>query len=152
MRIVRYTQPRHLGFRGLESTPLAALQNELDSWFDSALSDLSSLNAVGPGLNQFPVDLYEDKDNTYVRAEIPGLSRDELSVEMSNGFLSISGSRKGFQEGGKTEESFSFSRSIEIPEEVNAEKVSAHYENGILTVTLPKREESKPRKISVNVK
>jgi HSP20 family protein len=53
---------------------------------------------------------------------------------------------------GQEEQSFSFSRSVSIPEEVQADKVSAAYENGVLTVTLPKREETKPRKVIVAVK
>jgi HSP20 family protein len=121
------------------------LEEEIDRLFGSALADFS-----GTTSGQFPVDLYEDKDNTYVRAELPGVNREEISVEMIEDFLNIQASRK--QKTGDSEESFSFNRSVSIPEEVQADKVSASYENGVLTVTLPKREEAKPRKVSVTVK
>jgi len=69
---------------------------------------------------------------------------------MKIGRLTISASRK--QKTGENEESFSYSRSFAIPNSVQADKVSAAYENGVLTVTLPKREEEKPKKITIEVK
>lgn len=142
-RIVRYSHPRsaghfpslanRLGLTGLEAA---------DRLFEAALSDFAA-PAVAP---RFPVDLYEDKENTYVRAELPGINRDEINVEMVDGYLNLSASRKD------GEETFSLNRSIAIPETVQADKVSATYENGVLTVTLPKQEQAKPRKVSVTVK
>ena len=152
MQIVRYTYPNRLSsavpFGLAARSPWNGLENEIDRLFETALSGLSSL--AGP--DQFPVDLYEDKEHTYVRAELPGINRDDLNVEMVNGYLTISGSRKVGEAEGKQEEAFSFSRSVSIPEEIQADKVTAAYENGVLTVTLPKREEVKPKKITVNVK
>jgi HSP20 family protein len=149
MRLVRYTYPSYRPsslFGGLTRSPWSGLENEIDRLFETALQDFGG--AATPG--NVPVDIYEDGDNTYVRAELPGVSRDDISVEMVDGYLTITASRKT---GGKdAEESFSFNRSVSIPDEVAAEKVSASYENGVLTVTLPKREEAKPRKISVAVK
>ncbi len=98
---------------------------------------------------QFPVDLYEDKDNTYVRAELPGVARDAINVEMVDGSLSIHASRKEKTDSG--ESTISYSRLVSIPEEVQADKVAASYENGVLTVTLPRPEAAKPRKINVSV-
>jgi HSP20 family protein len=122
------------------------LESEIDRLFESALGDF----AGAAGSDRFPVDLYEDKDNTYVRAELPGVERGDINVEMVEDYLTITAARKARE--GEREESFSFSRSVSIPEAVQADKVSASYENGVLTVTLPKREEAKPRKISVNIK
>ena len=76
----------------------------------------------------------------------------DISVEMVDDYLTLSGSRKAFGADGKETESAEFSRSITIPESVQADKIAAAYENGVLTVTLPKREEAKPRKITVEVK
>lgn len=152
MRIVRYNYP---SFRTLTPalgsaarSPWSGLESEIDRLFETALSGFSDGNAA----SRFPVDLYEDKDNTYVRAELPGVNRDEINVEMVEDYLTISGTRKVPAGNGEAEQTFSFSRSVNIPEEVQAEAVSASYENGVLTVTLPKREEAKPRKISVAVK
>jgi len=114
--------------------------------FESALGDFMGA-AAAP--DRFPVDLYEDKDNTYVRAELPGVNKADINVEMVEDYLTITAARK--TKDGDKEESFSFSRSVSIPGAVQSDKVAAAYENGVLTVTLPKREEAKPRKISVNV-
>lgn len=120
---------------------LAGLESEIDRLFSSALADLAA-PAVAP---RFPVDLFEDKENHYVRAELPGISRDAINIEMVDDYLTISATRK------EGEESFSLTRSVSIPEAVQADKVAAAYENGVLTVTLPKQEKAKPRKIAINV-
>jgi HSP20 family protein len=148
MRLVRYTYPDSRTLAPVSSfrSPWAGLETELDRLFDSALADFSA----GPASNRFPVDLYEDKDNTYLRAELPGVNREDINVEIVNGYLSITAARKA--SGTDGEESFSFSRSISVPDDVQADKVAAAYENGVLTVTLPKREEAKPKKVSVAIK
>ena len=147
--LIRYTNPRSSllpSFGFSTPAPWAGLENDIDRWFGSTLSDFLS-----PALeNRFPVDLYEDKDHTYVRADLPGVDRKEINVEMVNGYLTINATRK--TKGPEGEESFALSRSVAIPEDVHADKVSAAYENGVLTVTLPKREEAKPKKITVEVK
>lgn len=141
--IIRYTYPRsgiQLPLR-VNRSPWASLESEIDRMFESALADFAA-PASAP---RFPVDLYEDKDNTYVRAELPGVSRDAINVEMVEGYLNINASRK------QGDESFSLSRSIAIPETVQADEVVATHENGVLTVTLPKQEQAKPRKIAIAI-
>jgi HSP20 family protein len=149
MRFIKYTNPNaqsvapsaHFGGR----FDAAGIENEIDWLFGTALTGFAG-SALG---GQFPVDLYEDKENTYVRAELPGVTRDAISVEIVDGSLSIQASRK--EKSGEGEGAVSFSRLVSIPDEVQAEKVTAAYENGILTVTLPRKEEAKPKKISVSV-
>jgi HSP20 family protein len=142
-RIIRYTYPRNASHSSLlaNRSPWTNLESEVDRLFESALGDFAA-PAFAP---RFPVDLYEDKDNTYVRAELPGVNREAINVEMVDGYLNISASRK------QGEESFSLNRSVAIPETVQADKVAAAYENGVLTVTLPKQEQAKPRKIAITV-
>ncbi len=148
MRIVRYTYPTYRSsapaLTRFSRSPWAGLESEVDRLFEAALSGFAPAAD-----SHFAVDLYEDKDNTYVRAELPGVDRADIQVEMVEGYLTINAARKEKQ--GDREESQSFSRSLSIPEEVQEDKVSALYENGVLTVTLPKREEAKPRKITVAV-
>lgn len=139
-RIIRYTYPRSANLF-TNRNPWTGLESEVDRLLESAFSDFAA-PAVAP---RFPVDLYEDKDNTYVRAELPGVSREAINVEMVDGFLNISATRKD------KEETFSLNRSVSIPEAVQGDKVTAAYENGVLTVTLPKQEQAKPRKINVSV-
>jgi HSP20 family protein len=124
------------------------LESEIDRLFETALGSF----ADPASSTRFPVDLYEDNDNTYVRAELPGINRSDINVEMVEDYLTISGTRKSdTKENDQGEQSFSFSRSVTIPEHVQADKVSASYENGVLTVTLPKREEAKPKKVQVAI-
>jgi HSP20 family protein len=149
MRLVRYTYPayrspaRVLG--GFSRSPWTGLENEIDRFFASALTDLGA-PAADP---RFPVDLYEDQERTYVRAELPGVNRADIQIEVVDGYLTINATRK--EPAGETEQSVAFSRSVSLPAEVQTDKISAAYENGVLTVTLPKKEEAKPRKITVAV-
>ena len=149
MRLIKYTNPNARGVVPANyfgsRFDVAGIENEIDWLFGAALNGFAGSALSG----QFPVDLYEDKDNTYVRAELPGVNRDAISVEIVDGSLSIQASRK--EKSGEGESTTSFNRLVSIPEEVQADKVSAAYENGILTVTLPRTEKSKPKKISVSV-
>ena len=123
--------------------PFAGLEQEMDRLLTSVFSDF-----VG---DRIPVDLYEDSDHTYVRAELPGVNRSDIQVELVDGYLNIEAVRT--VQGPSGEERYTLRRSITVPDAaVDADKIQAAYENGILTVTLPKREESKPRKVSVTVK
>jgi HSP20 family protein len=147
MRFIQYTQSNGRsaspapGLGGRVSQPGPG--NELDWLFGTALTGFAGLARGG----QFPVDLYQDKENTYIRAELPGVNREAIGVEIVDGSLSIQASRKAKSGEG----SVSFSRVVGIPDEVQADKVSASYENGILTVTLPRKEEAKPKKVNVSV-
>lgn len=143
MKLVRYTYPSFRTPSSRLGSPFGGLETEIDRLFSSALGDFSSDRRV-------PVDLYEDKDNTYVRAELPGVDREAINVEHADGRLTITASRKATQ--GESTESVSFNRTVSVPDTfVQADRISAAYENGVLTVTLPKREETKPRKVSVKV-
>ncbi len=150
--IIHYTNPRGTSlwpsFDFPVRSPWSGLEGEIDRLFGTALTDF-----VAPAFDQrFPVDVYEDKDNTYVRAELPGVDRNAINVELVDGYLNLSASRKALAAEGQSEESFVFSRSVSVPEDLHADKVSAAYENGVLTVTLPKKEEAKPKKVTIAVK
>jgi HSP20 family protein len=151
MRLVRYSYPsfRTLSPLAFQRSPWTGLENEINRVFESALAEIG-----GAPSDRFPVDLYEDKANTYVRAELPGVNRDDINVEMVDGYLTISATRKTPAADGDAagEQSLAFTRSVSITDEVDAAKVAASYENGVLTVTLPKREVAQPKKITVAVK
>lgn len=156
MTLVRYSYPTFRSFspilNGFARSPWAGLETEIDRLFQTATGDF------GRDQSRFPVDLYEDKDNTYVRAELPGFQRDAINVEVVDGTLTITAARKSPNVAGAStteaqpEESFTLTRSITVNDEVQTDKIAAAYENGVLTVTLPKREETKPRKVTVAVK
>lgn len=152
MRLIRYSYPnsRRPLAAGFTRAPWSGLESEIDRLLETALGDFTGSQTASSG--RFPVDLYDDKDNTYVRAELPGVTREDINVEIVDGYLTIAGARKTPAANDQPEQSFSFSRSLALTEEVQADKVAAAFENGVLTVTLPKREETKPKKISVAVK
>ena len=98
--------------------------------------------------------IYEDADNVFVKAELPGLKKEDIDVSLENGELSISGERKGANlKDAKTlrTERFAgrFQRTIVLPAEVKADQVNAHYQDGVLTITLPKAEAAKPKQIKI---
>ena len=109
-----------------------------------------------PAVSVFPlINVTEDKDNYYVRAELPGLKADELDISVTGDTLSISGERKLPVEDEKAQyhrrerEADSFSRIVSLPAQIDADKVEAHCTDGVLTVTLPKAEAYKPKQIAV---
>jgi HSP20 family protein len=148
MRFIHYTYPSArsvapvTGFGGRFSQ--SGLQDGFDALFGTALSGLAPARG-----GQIPVDLYEDKENVYVRAELPGVIRDAIIVEIVDGVLTIKASRPDIT--GNAEKAVSLSRRVAVSDDVQADKVAAAYENGLLTVTLPRKEETKPKKVNVSV-
>jgi len=105
-----------------------------------------------------PLDLSEDSENVYVRMEIPGVEPGDFDLSYQDGTLTIRGEKK--EESEKKDRNFhrverrfgQFSRSVFIPSVVDAEKIAADFDKGLLTVTLPKRQEAKPKTIVVKPK
>jgi HSP20 family protein len=100
-------------------------------------------------------NLYEHGDNFEIRAEVPGLEKDNLNVKIQGNYLEISGERgSDAPEGYKTHKTErgvgSFSRSFTLPADVDSTKVEAALKDGVLYLTLPKHEAAKPKKISIN--
>lgn len=109
-----------------------------------------------PSASVFPLmNVTEDKDSYYVRAELPGLKADELDISVTADTLSVSGERTLPAEDEKAQyhrrerEAGSFNRIISLPDQVDTDKVEAHCADGILTVVLPKAEVAKPKQIAV---
>lgn len=105
------------------------------------------------------VDIYEnDRHELLIKAEMPGMKREDIDIKVENNTLTIRGERR--RESEVREEQYhrversygSFSRSFSLPSTVDSERVSAEYKDGVLTVLLPTREEAKPRQIAVQVK
>ena len=135
---------------------LTDLRDEIDRLFEAPLAELTRGSQLLSGWTP-ALDLFEDKDNLYVRVELPGMKREDIDLSLHEGSLSISGERKGEEklkdsEVYRAERFFGrFQRTVSLPTAVAAEKVKAHYQDGILTVTLPKAEEAKPKHIDVNI-
>jgi HSP20 family protein len=133
---------------------LAALEvDRLHRMFDAAFGTES----LGRGTWVPAVDIYEaPNQDVVVKAELPEMKREDISVTFENNVLSIEGERKFEREA--TAEQFHraergygrFRRSFTMPATVDAAKISAGYQDGVLTITLPRREEARPRQIQVN--
>jgi HSP20 family protein len=102
------------------------------------------------------LDLYQNNDNVVAIVELPGMRKEDIEISLHDGMLTIGGERKeqtGEDDSATRTERFTgkFRRSITLPTRVDANKVNAIYKDGLLTVTLPKAEEAKPKQIQVNV-
>ena len=98
------------------------------------------------------VDIYENEDEILLHADMPGVVKEDISVDIDNGTLSISGVRKLETEGAATYEEFTdveYVRSFSVPQTIDVEKVEAELKNGVLRLHLPKSEAAKPRQIEI---
>jgi HSP20 family protein len=142
-----------------EEHPLWSFRREMDRLFKDYLGEWGerSLAPFGEGWGAFSpqVDVTETDGEIKVSAELPGLGDEDIDVSLSNDVLTISGEKKEEEEQeGKDyyrmERSYgSFRRAIPLPAEVDADKVDAVFQKGVLTVTLPKTGESKTKKVTV---
>jgi HSP20 family protein len=133
---------------------LADVRDEMNRLFDTSLRRHggTSEDAFVPAM-----DIVEEKDNFLVKVDLPGLSKEDVSVSIQDGFLTIKGERKYDAE--KKETNYyhrervhgTFSRSLQLPTRIDAGKVLATFRDGVLHVTLPKSEEAKPKEIKVDV-
>lgn len=131
-------------------SPVSRLREEIERAFEDFELPLTRAAGLGyPALNT-----WEDNDNAYVEAELPGVTMEQIDVSVTGNQLSIRGEPKidqpeGAQWHRRERVTGMFGRSIELPWEVNADKVEARLRDGVLTVKLPKAEAAKPRKVKV---
>ena len=131
---------------------LERMRQQMDNYLSSASgSGMPSLHAgVFPSIN-----LTEDQDHYYLRAELPGIEASNLAIQATDNNLSISGERKIEAEKDsvryhrKEREAGKFSRAISLPGDIDANGVSASLDNGILKVSVPKAEKAKPKRITI---
>jgi HSP20 family protein len=146
MRIVTRWEPQ----RGLTT-----LQDQINRLFSDSFDrtgEEGSLTAWAPA-----VDIYETEHELVVKADLPDVDPKDLDIRVENNILTIRGERKFEKQVNedkylRVERSYgSFARSFTLSNTVNAEAIKADYQNGVLTLTIPKREEAKPKQIKVNV-
>ncbi|MCM3875608.1 MAG: Hsp20/alpha crystallin family protein [Thermoanaerobaculia bacterium] len=147
MNVIRWNDP----FRDL-----ASLQHRLNRAFDTTLARPERAEEdLLTGAWAPPVDILETKEKTILKAELPGFDENQIHLHFEDGILSLEGERKFEKENAdenyhRVERSYGrFVRSFTIPSNVDNEKISAAFQNGILTVELPKREETKPKQIRI---
>ena len=152
MKLMRIQRPE--GWNWSPAVQFSNLRDEINRLFEEPFGLLERhadfFNGWTPNL-----DLYENKDSLVARVELPGMKKEEIEVWFDDGALHIAGERKFEQ---KEDESAThrlerfygrFHRTVALPKQVNPDQVKATYEEGVLTVTLPKAEEAKPRQIEV---
>jgi HSP20 family protein len=142
------------GWDRFRNVPL--LQDQVNRLFESQFEgergNRASLTAWAPA-----VDIYETENELVLKADLPDMNEQDLDIRVENNRLTIGGERK-FEQKVKQDDYLriertygSFSRSFALPRAVNTEAIEAQYKNGVLTLHLPKRAESKPKQVPVNV-
>ncbi len=135
-----------------------ALQNRIGRLFDEAMRGWPGEDG-SPMIGSWapPVDIFEDHDSVQIAAELPGVKPEEVKISLENNVLTIRGEKRQVAEE-KTEHVHRyercygvFERSFTVPSTVDADRIQASYEHGVLTVRLPKVEKTKPRQIAVKV-
>ena len=154
MSLIRYQTPGSVMWPSLDRW--ANLRDDLDTllelpFFSGGSRQAQLFTGWTPAL-----DLYQNNDNIVAIVELPGMRKEDIEISLHDGTLTIAGERKEQTREGdnaaRTERfTGKFRRSITLPTRVDANKVNATYKEGILTVTLPKAEEAKPKQIQVNV-
>src|SRR3984957_17250013 len=135
---------------------VATLQEQVNRLFENSAqagrADNSALTSWAPA-----VDIYETENELVLKADLPDIHEQDLDIRVENNMLTIRGERK-FEQKVKENNSLriertygSFSRSFALPNTVNTEAIKAEYKNGVLAVELPKRAESKPKQVKINV-
>ena len=133
---------------------MMSLREAMDSLFENAMIQPST-GGQQSGIWGFPLDVTENEDNIMVKASIPGVNPEDLDVTVNGDVLTIKGETRHDEE--KKNERYylherrfgRFERSIQLPTSVKTDAVQAEYQNGVLTLTLPKSEEVKPKRIAV---
>lgn len=138
---------------------LSSIQEKMNQLFEDTFSRTRGRDeALGKGMWTPAVDIFETEEAVVVKAEIPGVERDQISVGIKDGILTLHGERKFEKE--VKEENYhriersygTFHRSFSLPSSVEQDKISAKFNQGVLEVTLPKKERTKPKQIKVDVK
>jgi len=128
------------------------LRNEVDRMFRDFYDDSEAKESFWMP----SVDITEDGDKLTLSAELPGVKKEDVKISLNNGILTIEGEKKQAKEE-KAENSYrseryygKFTRSFNLTSEIDADKIKADYDSGILKITLPKSEKVKPRQITIN--
>jgi HSP20 family protein len=147
MAVIRWEPARELG----------TIQNEMNRLFNTFF-EIPTTPHNGAARRWIPaMDLVESNGDLVLRADLPGLSEDDVNIELEDNVLTVSGERKVEHEERSDgyyrveRSSGSFRRSLTLPERVDPEAVKATFDRGVLEVRVPKPEERKPRKVAISV-
>ena len=138
---------------------LSTLQNEMNRLFSSFFDTPTNGGDAGGGLRRWipAMDLVETDDHFVLRADLPGLGPDEVAIEVEDNVLTLAGERKAEHEAKREgfyrveRASGRFRRSLTLPDGVDLESIAASFDKGVLEIRIPKPEQRKPRRVSIQV-
>ena len=136
---------------------LLTAQRDFDRLFKEAFNPFVSEGDLSTRTWAPPVDIYENENDIVLKAELPGIEPKDVEVKVEDNTLYLKGERKFEKEVKnesyhRVERSYgSFARSFSLPNSISTDKVKAEFKDGLLTLTLPKREEAKPRTVKIDV-
>ena len=136
---------------------LSSLQSDVNRLFNTFFDTPTGANGATPRRWVPAMDLVETDDHFVLKADLPGLSEEDVHVDVDNDVLTVSGERKGEHEDKRdgfvrVERSYgSFRRSLTLPEGVDADAVTASFDRGVLEISIPKPEQRKPRRVAIQV-
>lgn len=139
-------------FGGAGFAPLFSFRRELDRLFNDTLGQQGGFSAWNPA-----VDVREDNNNLFLDVELPGIKPENVDISVDNGVLTISGEKSTENTENKEDQRFhtvertygSFFRSFQLPQGIDENQISANFDNGVLTIDIPKSAIPQPRKIQV---
>jgi HSP20 family protein len=132
-----------------------SLQDQVNRLFDETFSRRSAESEMGTWAP--PVDIYETEQELVLKADLPEVIQQEIDIRIENNMLTIRGERKFYGEVSqhnylRTKRAYGpFTRSFSLPNTINTEAIKADYNNGVLSIRMPKREESRPKQIKIGV-
>ncbi|MFP4446564.1 MAG: Hsp20/alpha crystallin family protein [Desulfosudaceae bacterium] len=141
----------------LRNNPFRPLAGTERSMWDHLFGDLSAPALFEREENWIPtIDMADNEKEYVIKAELPGMNKDDIDISLGNGLLTLTGEKK--QESKEDKDTYyyresrygSFSRSLRLPEDAAPDEVDATYKDGVLRVVVPKKEAAKPKKITVN--
>jgi HSP20 family protein len=136
---------------------MVSIQDEMNKLFDDFFGRPLVRTEWTEGVWTPSVDVSEDKDNVIIKAEMPGMKKEDVKISVQDGVITLRGERK--QENEEKDKNYhriersygSFCRSFQLPTSVKTDKIKASYKDGVLNVTLPKTEEVKPKEIPISI-
>jgi HSP20 family protein len=148
MRLVRYNPTRSLFNFGNRMTPMR-MEDFFPVWGETPANGRTG--SLSPR-----VDIYEEEGELVMKAELPGVDKNDIAIDVKNNVLTLKGERST-EETDKKENWYrrervygSFTRSFELPDDVDPEKISADYKDGVLKIRFPKTEKAEPKRITVH--
>ena len=140
MKLARYTNPA------------LSRVSDFDAWFRNPFGSFPAFGgvletALGAPAARLATDVFEDANNFYARFEVPGVKKEDVKIELNDRLLTVSVEKR--DKTPNSEKSYTLTRSVSVPDSVEADKIGAKLEDGVLTLSLPKQEQRKPRSIEV---